>query len=135
LVLYEALDLQYYTSLGPGPGFFPFWVALILGVLAACMIYQAMFHEPAALPPDFFPDKRGRLRIGGIVLNMAAAIALLEPLGFRLTMLAFFVVLLLSLGRPRPVVTALVALAGSFGAFFVFDTLLHVPLPVGRFGI
>ena len=29
----EALDLRYYTSLGPGPGFFSCWLALILGLV------------------------------------------------------------------------------------------------------
>lgn len=29
----ESLDLKFYTQLGPGPGFFSFWLALVLGPL------------------------------------------------------------------------------------------------------
>ena len=31
----EALELRYYTSLGPGPGFFSCWLSLILGILSS----------------------------------------------------------------------------------------------------
>lgn len=134
-VLHQAVGLQYYTLLGPGPGFFPFWIALVLGVLSAGMIYQSSFKESEPLPGDFFPERRGLVRMGAIVLAMVASVLLLDTLGFRLTMLAFFLFLLLTLGRHHPIVTVLVAVAGSFGAFYLFDTLLQVPLPIGRFGI
>jgi putative tricarboxylic transport membrane protein len=31
-VMFGAFDLDYYTPIGPGPGFFPFWLAAILAV-------------------------------------------------------------------------------------------------------
>ena len=36
--------------------------------------------------------------------------------------------------REVVVVSLLVSLAGSFGVFYVFESLLDVPLPVGMFG-
>jgi len=61
--------------------------------------------------------------------------ALLEPLGFRLTMLAFLAALLVALGARSAVAVSLTALAGSFGVFHVFYYWLKVPLPIGAFGL
>ena len=128
-------DLQFYTRLGPGPGFFPFWLSIIFAILSAFMFYNATFRRSDPMPADFFPTRIGYLRIGAIILTLIGTILLLEPLGFRLTMLLFYLFLLYALGRQKIIVTALVALAGSFGVFYVFVKMLKIPLPVGLFGI
>jgi len=131
----ESLKLRYYTPLGPGPGFFPLWLAALLAVLALAMFWQATFRGAEPMPPDFFADRHGYLRIGAIMASLIAIIGLMEPVGFCLVMLAFYVFLLLVLGRQHPVITAAVALAGSFGMYYVFVHWLRVPLPMGIFGV
>lgn len=59
----------------------------------------------------------------------------MPTLGFRLTMLAFFLALLSLLGRRHPLETSILALIGSFGTFYLFVEFLSQPLPVGIFGI
>jgi len=130
----EALDLQYYSSLGPGAGFFSFWLALILGVLAIAMVAEATFGRPEPMPPDFFADRSGYLRMGAVVLAVLASALLLERLGFRLTMFGVYLFLLLALGNQRLITSIAIALAGSFGVYFVFTEWLSVPLPAGTFG-
>jgi hypothetical protein len=66
---------------------------------------------------------------------LIAAAAAFEPLGFRLTMLAFIAGLLAALGARSWIAIALCAVAGSFGVFHVFFHWLKVPLPIGIFGI
>jgi putative tricarboxylic transport membrane protein len=131
----ESLQLRYYTSLGPGPGFFSFWLAVVLGVLAVVMLLQAAFGQVPLAPADFFASRTGYLRMGAVVLALAGATVLLERLGFRLTMLAMYLFLLCTFGRHSLIVTALVSLAGSFGVFHVFVHWLNVPLPIGMFGL
>ncbi|MBS1115750.1 MAG: hypothetical protein H6Q87_134 [candidate division NC10 bacterium] len=131
----EALRLRYYTPLGPGPGFFPLWLAVLLAVLAAAMFWRATFRTPEPMPDGFFADRRGYLRIGAVLGALALVIALLDSLGFCLVMLGFYTFLLLVLGRQHPVVTVVVALAGSVGVYYVFVHWLAVSLPVGIFGI
>ncbi len=130
----EALKLQYYTRLGPGAGFFSFWLALILGGLALIMILQATIGQPEPMPEDFFSNRIGYVRIGAVVLALVFAIALLKPLGFSLTMFAVCAFLLYALGRQGIVLTVLVSLACSFGTYYVFDHWLKVPLPRGVLG-
>jgi putative tricarboxylic transport membrane protein len=134
LVLYEAVELEYYSTLGPGPGFFPFWVGLVLALLSGIMIWQAATGAREPLPPDFFPQREGRVQLAAIVVSMVGTMALLDVLGFRLTMLAFFLVLLRTLGRSSLPMTLAIAVAGSFGTFYLFDRHLQVPLPTGVLG-
>ena len=131
---HESLALRYYTSLGPGPGFFAFWLALILGVLAVAMVAQATFGLPEPVPPDLLADRRGYLRMGAIALSLLATALLLERIGFRLTMFAVYLFLLRALGNQRWVTDLLIAAVGSFGVYFVFVRWLNVPLPTGVFG-
>jgi putative tricarboxylic transport membrane protein len=131
----ESLQIRYYTSLGPGPGFFPFWLAVILGALAVCMLAQATFGHAEPMPADFFSSRKGYLKMGAVVLALVGTTALLEPLGFCLTMLAMYLFLLYTLGRQSLIVTALVSLFGSFGVYYLFVRLLQVPLPTGLFGL
>jgi hypothetical protein len=133
-IAWESLQLKFYTSLGPGPGFFPFWLAMILGGLAVLMILQATFRRPDPMPADFFASRAGYMRIGAIVLALAATTTLMDVLGFQLTMLGTIIFLLFALGRPSLIVTLLVSVAGSFGCFYLFDRWMRVPLPTGFFG-
>jgi putative tricarboxylic transport membrane protein len=130
----ESLDLSYYSSLGPGPGFFSFWLSLILGLLAVAMIAQATFGRPEPRPADFFTDRGGYLRMGAVALSILASALLLERIGFRITMFGAYLFLLLTLGTHTLITNVLVALAGSFGVYYVFTQWLSVPLPVGAFG-
>ena len=70
-----------------------------------------------------------------MLIALAAAALLFEPLGFRLTMLLFIAGLLPALGARSPTAILLTAVAGSFGVFHVFLYWLKVPLPVGVLGL
>ncbi|NVO12624.1 MAG: tripartite tricarboxylate transporter TctB family protein [Rhodoplanes sp.] len=135
LVGWQSLTMKFYTHLGPGPGFFPFWLAVALGVVSIVMIAQSTFGPSEPMPADFRPTRGGVLRMATVVVTLAATAALLEPLGFRLTMFAALLFLLAALGRQVWFVTVLIAAAGSFGAFQVFDGWLRVALPTGVFGL
>jgi hypothetical protein len=131
----ESLRLRYYTPLGPGPGFFPLWLSIFLGILGAAMLWRATFGAPEAMPADFYPDRHGTLRAGAVVAALLGVLVLMEPLGFRLVMLGFYLVLLTALGRRHPLVTGIIALGGSFGVYHAFVRWLAVPLPVGLLGL
>ena len=70
-----------------------------------------------------------------MLIALAAAAALLEPLGFRLTMLLFIAGSCSRSARARRPPSLLTALAGSFGVFHVFYYWLKVPLPIGALGL
>ena len=133
-MIWESIRLRYYTSLGPGPGFFPLWISIFVGLLAAAMLFQATFRQSEPMPADFFADRAGYFRIVVVLLGLTVTAVLLEPLGFLLTMLGFLLFVLFALGKVSRTVGVVIALLGSFGTYHVFWHWLKVPLPIGVWG-
>jgi putative tricarboxylic transport membrane protein len=131
--LVTSLDYSLTDALGPGPGFFPFWLSLIGAALTVALLIHGV-RSPDT-DGDILPTGRAALQAGAVLLALAAAAVLFEPLGYRLTMLVFIAGLLLALGARSPAAIAATALAGSFGVFHVFYYWLKVPLPIGALGL
>jgi len=123
-------------ALGPGAGFFPFWLGVIGALLSFALFVQSWRGRSiGAGTQALLPGGEGARRAAALVAGLATAALLLQPLGFRLAMLLFTAGLLLALGVRRPVAIATFALASSFGLFHVFYYWLQVPLPIGLLGI
>jgi putative tricarboxylic transport membrane protein len=132
--LVTSLDYSLVDALGPGPGFFPFWLSLVGAALTLAILVETVrSHDIAS--GSILPSRPAAWQVGGVLVALAAAAALLEPLGFQLTMLLFIAGLLLTLGARSPFAVLLTALAGSFGVFHVFYYWLKVPLPIGALGL
>ncbi len=132
---YTAYGYSLRDALGPGAGFFPFWLGTLGMVLCIALLVQswrghAIGEDARALLPRGESGRRAAALLGGLVV----AALLLQPLGFRLSMLIFTAGLLLALGVRRPVTIAVFALLSSFGLFYVFYYWLKVPLPTGMLG-
>ncbi len=128
-VMVEAHNLHYYTDIGPGAGFFPFWLGGVLALLSLVWLAQVSLRPVAAMEADFIPDQGGKLRLLAILAALVLFNWLLTLLGFRLTMFGFLLFLLVTLGRQNLLVTLTVALVGSFGVDYVFQQWLQVYLP------
>ncbi|WP_029029776.1 tripartite tricarboxylate transporter TctB family protein [Salinarimonas rosea] len=132
----EAAGMRFYSSLGPGAGFFPAILAGLLAVLALALVWQATVR-PADLPRTDFSQIAlgGWLRIGAIVAGLLAIAVLVEWAGFRLSVGVFLFALFVSVGRYPLLRSALAAALLAAAYHFVFDVLLRVPLPAGVLGI
>jgi len=135
--IYMASKLALLDALGPGPGFFPLILGILGAALAVVLIAQVMLQPAGAgdAGDGLVPDHAATVRIFSIIAALAAAILALDPIGYRLTALAFITLVLLALGVRNVVAIAAVALVGSFGVFHSFFYWLKVPLPIGAFGI
>jgi hypothetical protein len=133
-VLVIALDLKYYTTSGPGPGFFGVWLGGLMGVLGAVVFFQATFRPSPPMPKDFYPTRSGSFRIAAVVIALILVVVLMQPLGFSLVMAGFYLFLMLSIGQRNPIILVLVSLGGSFGVRYIFTNYLSIPLPAGPFG-
>jgi putative tricarboxylic transport membrane protein len=128
-VMWQSWSLEYYTKLGPGPGFFPFWLGVMLGGLVLAWLVQVSRQTAWPARLDIFPERSGILRILTILAALGAMAAVIDRLGFQLSMLLFLGFALRVLGRQAWWVTALVALLGSIGAYHIFGRYLDVQLP------
>jgi hypothetical protein len=130
-VIRESLDLSYYgTDFGPGPGFFSFWLGVLLIILSLIQIAGTFRGPREPMPVDFIPGGDGIKRMLCILGALVASLFLMDRLGFSLTMLGFCVFLFWTLGRQSWWLTLTLAVAGSFGLAYVFG-LLQVILPTG----
>lgn len=132
-VIWQALSLRYYTSIGPGPGFFSFWLGVMLSLLALAMIGIATWRGREPLPQPMFTDARGYLGIAAVMASLLFAGLFMRSLGYPLTMLAIMLVML-RIGGGSWLVTIVGSLIGSFGIYYIFIHWLRVPLPAGILG-
>jgi len=127
--VFESLQLSLSDALGPGPGFFPFWLGVLGAVLALVLLAQLRLGGVAPGAGELSFDRAGTRDVALVIAGLAAASAALELAGFRLAMLLLLIYLLVVLGVRRWLAIALFAAAGSFGVYHVFFDLLKVPLP------
>jgi putative tricarboxylic transport membrane protein len=133
----QAWHLSLTDPLGPGPGFFPFFLAVLGAILAIALVLQAgSAAENGERAAQHLLPQGAALRTVTVLLAALVGVAmLLEPLGFRLTMGLFCLVLLPALGARNVLVIAAFCAAASFGVYALFSDLLKVPLPIGLLGI
>lgn len=131
-----ARSLGYWVELGPGPGFFPLWLGVILATLGAGWLtlearaWRAGSSGAGAPAREVDDTPAYSLStVVAIIVSLCALAALLEVLGYQLSMLLFLLFHLLVLGRRGVLLSATLAVAGSFGVFVIFTRLLSVPLP------
>ena len=133
--LWQSLLLSLTDRLGPGPGFFPFWLSVIGAVMAIALLVTT-WRAPRAPTedPEFrvLPRGPGARRWLAIVVLLAATAAAMEIVGFRIAMLVFNAALVTALGARRWWMVVLFAVLGSFGVHYVFTEWLDVLLPNGR---
>jgi putative tricarboxylic transport membrane protein len=130
-IIVEALQWDYVTPEGPGPGFFPLWYGIAMLALSAALVVSELRRRSArATAINWTPVGRAL----STWLALAASVALLKPLGFLVSfaLLTYFIVAVM---YRRPLKTAaLVAAASAAGFFLVFRVALDVSLPVGVLG-
>ena len=128
-VAIAARRMEYFTPIGPGAGFFPFWLGLLMAVLAAVWLGQVSLGSPVVTPEGFVPDRAGVTRIVAVLLALVLLTGLVDRVGYCLAMLAFSLALLVGVGRQPLVVSLPFALTASFGFYYVFRYWLGVQLP------
>ena len=132
--IFESWQLSLRDTLGPGPGFFPFWLGVLGAVLAVFLLTQLHRNRVDLGTEALVFDRAGVRNAVLVLVGLIVATALLDVIGFRLSMLLLIPYLLLVLGVRNWVTVGICAVAGSFGVYYVFFDLLKVPLPAGIFG-
>ena len=114
----------------PGPGYAPVLLAVILLLFGAALaVFGGTGARVSSLGWAEWPHAVA-------ILGACAFAALgLERLGYRLTVAAMLGFLVGVVERRSLVTTVVLMVAFALGTFFLFDTLLRVPLPRGPGGL
>jgi putative tricarboxylic transport membrane protein len=129
-VLWQSRTLPLGSLGNPGPAYMPVALAtlLFLGGLAVALL-------GGDTPPVSSLGFREWRHAVAIFAACAFCALALERLGYRVTILVALVFLLGVVERKHPVTALVFGVAFAAGTFFLFDTLLRVPLPRGPFGL
>jgi putative tricarboxylic transport membrane protein len=134
-VAFSAGALQqypYWGDNGPGPGFLPFWLGVVMAVLASMLLVGALRSRDPGEP--WLPRGEGLRRLVLVLGLTALLVALLEVVGMVVGTVLFIAVLLRVLDRESWRRTLAVALGVAGFNYLVFTLWLRVPLPVGLLG-
>lgn len=132
-VAWTAFDWPYMTEDGPGPGFFPLWIGLLLLGLSALFVVFQVFDAAAGkagAPVSWKGSQPAFLGWGMLVL----AAALFEPAGFVASYLLLSLALLRFIFRRSWRSTVVVSVVSTAGFWLLFAKLLEVRLPTGPWG-
>jgi Tripartite tricarboxylate transporter TctB family len=129
LVIWETRQLPLGTFRQPGPAFIPILLALLLLSLAVFLLLTG--RRAPLLSSISWIEWRHALAIWAASLFSVFAV---ERLGYRLTVLLVVGFLVKLVERRGWILSLSFAIALSFGSFFLFYTLLRVPLPQGPLG-
>jgi hypothetical protein len=129
LVIWESRQLPLGTLRQPGPAFIPILLALLLLMFAVFLVLTS--SRAPSLSSVTWTEWRHALAILAASLFSVFAI---ERLGYRLTVLLVLGFLVKLLEQRSWMVSLSFAFTLSFGSFFLFYTVLRVPLPQGPFG-
>jgi putative tricarboxylic transport membrane protein len=140
IVLYDSLRLGagWQDGIGPAAGYFPFWVALILGIsslviLATALVGQGTGEVFVALRPFgrvlavLVPSLVYVALIGGISLGPVDV----PGLGIYVASAIFIFAFMLTVGRENVVKALGVSVLVPLLLFFMFEKWFLVPLPKG----
>jgi len=130
VALWESRKLPLGTLHRPGPAYMPVVLALLL--IAFGVALGILASRSGRFAEVGWHEWRHAVAIFGACAFAAWG---LDRIGYRLTVAIVLFFLLFVLERRGLILTVVLTAAIAWGSFFLFDTVLRVPLPRGPFGL
>jgi len=135
LICWGAYDLPYGKVRDPGPGFLPWWLGVILGMMSLALLLKSTWQKKEAKSlGDLWRSKIRWARIFLALLALFLFASLLDTAGF-LIISFLFLSFLLRFIEPQPWKSVIGwAIAGSASFYLVFEVWLALRFPKGPLG-
>jgi len=132
LVTYSASQLPYSGEYGPGPGFLPLWIGIVLIGCAIVTIIKAV--------RQYGQEKEGFIQtktrwVGFVFLTLIVTFLLVPVLGLSLGLALFTGFTMRAAGRHSWVLCIVMAVVTGAAVRVVFGVMLDIPLPRGVVGL
>ncbi|WP_140636723.1 tripartite tricarboxylate transporter TctB family protein [Methylibium rhizosphaerae] len=130
VVVFEARRLGAgWTSDGPGPGYFPFYIGLILSIGGLGILYQALLSKSA--DTGVFIDREQFKRVLSVLAPAVLYVGAIMVLGQYVASAIYVAIFMVWLGRYSILKSVLVGVGVNALFFAMFEIWFKVPLYKG----
>jgi hypothetical protein len=130
LVLFGSRKLGAgWTSDGPGAGYFPFYIGIILCISGAGVLYQSVFGKKRN--HEIFVDGEQIRRVLAVLIPAIVFVGAIQVLGMYVASAVYIAGFMIVLGKYNKAKSIALALIISVVFFLMFEVWFKVPLAKG----
>jgi hypothetical protein len=130
ILMFEAYRLgNTWTSDGPGAGYFPFYIGLIIVVSSLGIFYQAVFSK--SRDTGTFVDRSQAVRVLSVLVPAAVFVAAAMFVGLYVASAIYIAAFMIVLGKYPPVRSIVLSVVIVTVFFLMFEVWFKVPLYKG----
>jgi hypothetical protein len=115
-----------WTTDGPGAGYFPFYIGVILCISGAGSLYQAVLGKNRNT--EIFVDSEQLKRVLSVLIPAAVYVGAIQFLGLYVASTIYVAAFMIVLGKYSPLKSVIVGVAMSAVFFMMFEVWFKVPL-------
>jgi len=120
-----------WTSDGPGAGYFPFYIGIILCISGVGTLYQALFGKNKNT--EVFVDGEQLKRVLSVLIPAVVYVLAVQFLGLYLASAIYIALFMIILGKFSPIKSVITSVLVIALFFFMFEVWFKVPLFKGQF--
>jgi hypothetical protein len=115
-----------WTTDGPGAGYFPFYIGVILCISGVGTLYQAVLGKNKNT--SIFVDSEQLKRVLSVLIPAAVYVLAIQFLGLYVASSIYVALFMIILGKYSPLKSVIVGVAMSVVFFMMFEVWFKVPL-------
>jgi hypothetical protein len=132
VVVFSSIKLgARWTSNGPGAGYFPFYIGIILCISGAGVLYQALVSKEKNT--EVFVDREQLKQVLSVLIPAGFYVLVIQVVGIYVASAVYIALFMIFLGKYSWLKSVLAALAVSAVFFLMFEVWFKVPLYKGWF--
>ncbi len=127
VIIYGSRKLgSEWTTDGPGAGYFPFYIGLILAISALGIFYQAIAGKNKNT--DVFVDRTEFGRVLSVLIPAAVYVGFIQLVGIYVASAVYIALFMIILGKFSPFKSIVLGLIVNTVFFLMFEVWFKVPL-------
>ena len=134
VVIYGSSKLgSEWTSEGPGAGYFPFYIGLILVIAGAGVLYQSLAGKNKNT--EVFVDREQLGRVFSVLIPAAVYVGAIQLIGIYVASAIYIALFMVILGKYSWIKGIAAALVVNVLFFLMFEVWFKVPLHKGAYDL
>lgn len=134
VVVYGSWELgSGWTTDGPGAGYFPYYIGLVVCISGAGILYQALFGKNKNT--EIFVDGEQLRRVMSVLIPAAVYILAVQIVGLYVASAIYIALFMTILGKFSWIKSVITSLSVMTLFFLMFEVWFKVPLFKGQFDL